>query len=173
MLLFTGGLLYSADDNEVEIKGGFGYLLGEDGSKLKGSRINDDTIEIQAKSSFRNFNKCWVSINDEKQIYLISSTVNYDSEKETDREYKIILNLLEKKYKATFEDTTSNVRNSDKSITPEQVLFSLKRNNKNILLRKYSKAIRLYYWDTVLNNTQRERKKRSSEQEKNNDMNAL
>lgn len=102
--------------------------MGEDGSKLKGSKINDDTIEIQAKSSFRNFNKCWVSINDEKQIYLISSTANYDSDK---------------------------------------------RNNKNILLRKYSKAIRLYYWDTVLNNTQRERKKRGAEQEKNNDMNAL
>jgi len=173
LLLSFGGLLYGADVEEVEIKGGFGYVLGEDGSKLKGHKITDDIIELQAKSSFRNFTKCRIMMNEEKLIYSITSLAVYDSEKETDREYKIILNLLEKKYKATFIDVTSQRRNSDKTVTPEQIFYTLEKNNKNVLLRKYKKAIRIYYWDTGMNNAQRERKRRISEQQNNNDMDAL
>jgi len=174
MLLFAGGLFCRADDNEVEIKGGFGYVLGEDGSKLKGTKINDDIIEQQAKSSFRNFTKCRIMMTEEKIIYCITSLAVYDSEKETDREYKIILNLLEKKYKATFTDVTSQRRNSDdKSVTPDQIFYTLERNRKNIQLRKYKKAIRIYYWDTDMNNAQHARKRRVSEQQSNNDTDAL
>lgn len=166
--------LYGADGEEVEIKGGFGYVLGEDGSKLKGSKINDDIIELQAKSSFRNFTKCRIMMNEEKIIYCITSLAVYDSEKETDREYKIILNLLEKKYKAAFTDVTGQRLNSnDKSITPDQIFYTLERNRKNIQLRKYKKAIRIYYWDTDMNNAQHARKRRISEQQSNNDTDAL
>jgi len=169
MLLFAGSLLYGADDNEVEIKGGFGYVLGEDGSKLKGTKINDDTIEVQAKSSFRSFNKCLIELNDDKLIYTISGRAVFDSEKDTDRELKIVLNLLEKKYKATFEDTTNRSTKSQ-----DQIFYSLHRGSKNItVIKQGKKALRINYWDTEMNNSQRDRKKRALEQQNNNNTDAL
>jgi len=161
----------AAEDNtEVEIKGGFGYVLGEDGSKLKGTKINDDTIEVQAKSSFRSFNKCLIELNEDKLIYTISARASFDSEKDTDRELKIVLNLLEKKYKATFEDTTnrSGSRNHD------QIFYTLQRDGKNIcVIKQGKKALRINYWDSAMNNSQRDRKKRALEQQNNNNTDAL
>lgn len=170
LVLASAGI--AADENtEVEIKGGFGYVLGEDGSKLKGRTLPNDKIVVQAKSAFRNFETCVISLTDEKQIYCITSQANYESEKDTDKEFKIILSLLEKKYKAKFIDETlkrfPNLRN-------EEVAYAYHQGPKTILLKKHSKKhITLYYFDEEINRSQKRREKQAEDRQNNNAPDAL
>jgi len=162
----------AADENTgIEIKGGFGYVLGEDGSKLKGRTLPNGKISIQAKSAFRNFETCLISLSNEKQIYSITSQANYESEKDTDKEFKILLNLLEKKYKAKFLDETlkrfPNLRN-------EEVAYAYHQGPKTILLKKHSKKhITLFYFDEEVNSSQKRKQKQTEDCQNNNDPNAI
>lgn len=69
-LAFVFAGIAADDKTEVEIKGAFGYFLGEDGSTLKGRTLPDGKISVQAKSAFRNFETCLITLTDEKQIYI-------------------------------------------------------------------------------------------------------
>jgi len=174
LVLLTFGVVgIAADDNsqEVEIKGAFGYVLGEDGSKLRGSPLSDGRINVQAKSSFRNFSTCQLSLTDEKQIYSIIGRATYDSEKDTDKEFKIILNILEKKYKAKFLDETMK---RFPKLRNEEVAYAYHQGSKTILLKKHNKKfIALFYYDETMKNAQKRKQKQAEDRQNNNDPDAL
>ncbi len=170
ILLFFAALTAAASNEELGIAGAFGYNLGDDASGLKGEKTHPGIMEINAKIPFRNFNRCTLKYNDDKIIYYIIGEVNYKTPEEADREFKIVLNMLEKKYKTKLiDETTPKI----KTLTPDRVFLGMERNGRRIILTKCTKTkFRLYYWDTKLNDAVID-KNRHIDQQSNNNSDAL
>lgn len=140
MVSFCCFFVFSADDKigitDVDIKGAFGYNLGDDcsGVKLENGYVN-------VKIPFRNFTRCFLELTVDKKISRIFSKFSAKDVSEGQREFKIILNSLEKKYKCKFSDITNSYEGKNiiafKVVNQKRAIFLFLTDNITISLFYY------------------------------------
>lgn len=139
------GLYLSAEqtnvENNNEIKGAFGFNLGEDVSCTKLS----NTGFIRCKIPFRNFLSCHLYVTGDKKIFGIKSEVEYDTADEAMQEFKIVLDLLQKKYNSQFVDVTPGSR-----IGVVAAYLFQNSDNRYILLQQEKRSVIITYLDREL-----------------------
>jgi hypothetical protein len=135
------------DAQTQKIQGAFGFYLGET-FKPKSASDNmtiatgETLYRIKPKEKFRKFNTYYVLITPVgKKIYGIWAEVDLKNRPQAEREFKVVLTLLEKKYETK----------AAAGIIPSMLRKSIKINNRTITLSSsISGEVKLHYTDDLL-----------------------
>ncbi len=135
------------DAQTQKIQGAFGFYLGEN---FKPAAASDNTTiatgetlyRIKPKEKFRKFSTYYVLITPVgKKIYGIWAEVDLKNRPQAEREFKVVLTLLEKKYETK----------AAAGIIPSMLRKSIKINNRTITLSSsIGGEVKLHYTDDLL-----------------------
>ncbi len=138
----------TVQDAQIQkIQGAFGFHLGEI-FKPKSASDNmtiatgETLYRIKPKEKFRKFNTYYVLITPvSKKIYGIWAEVDLKNRPQAEREFKVVLTLLEKKYETK----------AAAGIIPSMLRKSIKINNRTITLSSsIIGEVKLHYTDDLL-----------------------